>query len=355
MGNSQPTSRNAALKRSAVKLQAQKVSEFNGNELKWKSWKKKTRAAIGSAGLLDIFDNAEIAENNVVDNETVFHILQVATADGNASHLVDSHEEDKNGHFAYKDLVAWYKGDSMTTETAESIRSKLDKLYLNTRITASEYINYFKLYTKQLNELEESYTLSKTVTIFLSQITDPDYSNTKELCIENKYDIDECINRIRSKERRLGRDNPRDKSKSISIRRNIKLEGSNQDEIDIEQHLNERGYYSVPNDIWNQLTQVDQESVKKFNGNLRNSRRNKGRRTPDDKPSITNRRVSSNEHDNNKDDANPSPTKKLRTVQFREQDSDSNVDDNENVGDKKSSESTMNARRGVLSLQVKDK
>ena len=315
MGNSQPTSRNAALKKSAVKLQAQKISDFNGNELKWKSWKKKTRAAIGSAGLLDILDNAEIAESNLIDNETVFHILQVATADGNASHLVDSHEDSKNGHFAYRDLVAWYEGDTMTTETAESIRSRLDKLYLNTRITASEYINYFKLYTKQLNELGESYTKSKTVTIFLSQITDPDYSNTRELCVENKYDINECIDRIRSKERRIGRDDPQNKSKSISIRRNNNSEGSSQGQIDIEQHKNERGYYSVPSDIWKQLTHDDQESVKKFNGNLRNSRRDSGnKRNSYDKPGITNRRVSGNKNDSDKDDVNPSPTKKLRMV-----------------------------------------
>ena len=134
------------------------------------------------------------------------------------------------------------------------------------------------------------------------------------------------------------------------------MEGSSEGKIDIEQYINERGYYSVPNDIWNQLIQVDQESVKKFNGNLRNSRRDNGnRRTFDGKHGITNRRVSGNEYDDNKDDANPSPTKKMRTVQFREQDSDSYVDDNKNVGDNNSSEGTMNARRGILSFQVKDK
>ena len=46
----------------------------------------------------------------------------------------------------------------------------------------------------------------KVVNIFLTQITDPDYSTTVEHCLENKLDINECIERIRAKERRLDRE-----------------------------------------------------------------------------------------------------------------------------------------------------
>ena len=154
---------NSDLKRSNVKLQAQQVSAFSGNAIKWRSWKKRTRAAIGTAGMLDILDNVDYANKHKVDNETVFHLLQVATADGNAAHLVDAFEDRKDGHAAYCELVAWYEGDDMTTETAEDVRSKLEKTQLNTRTSASEYINYFQLYTKQLSELGESYTESKTI------------------------------------------------------------------------------------------------------------------------------------------------------------------------------------------------
>ena len=96
MGKVHTLSRNSALKISYVKLEVQRVSELIGNEFKWKSWKKKIRAAIGSAGLLDILDSKDDEEIYVVDNETIFHILQVDTADGNASHLIDAHEEDKD-------------------------------------------------------------------------------------------------------------------------------------------------------------------------------------------------------------------------------------------------------------------
>ena len=265
---------NSALKRSNVKLQAQHVSAFNGEPIKWRSWKKRTMAAIGNAGMLKILDNPSYAKKNVIDNETVFHLLQVATTDGSAAHLVDGHEANKDGNAAYADLVTWYEGDNLTTETAEDVRSKLDKLSLNTKTSASEYINMFQLLTKQLEELGESYIQSKTVQIFLCQITDPDFENTKELCVENKCRIAECIERIRAKERRISRGRMASKFKTLSIRRAdvVDLKDSN----NMEKYLNARGYYSVPRDMWHNLDKETQEQIKKYNGDLRKSRQANG-------------------------------------------------------------------------------
>ena len=77
----------------------------------------------------------------------------------------------------------------------------------------------FQLLTKQLEELGESYSQSKTVQIVLCQITDPDFENTKELCVENKCRIAECIERICAKERRISRGRMASKFKTLSIRR----------------------------------------------------------------------------------------------------------------------------------------
>ena len=158
---------NELLKKSNVKLQAQQVSAFNGNALKWHTWKKKSRAAIGTAGMLNILDSSSYARKNKIDNETVFHLLQVATADGTAAHLVDKLEDTRDGQAAYQELVKWYEGYELTTETAEDIRDKLARLTLSTRIQASHYINEFLQYKKHLEDLDESYTVSKTVSIFL--------------------------------------------------------------------------------------------------------------------------------------------------------------------------------------------
>ena len=191
--------------------------------------------------------------------------------------------------------------------------------------------------------------------IFLSQITDPDYENTRELCIENKYDITECIDRIRSKERRLGRGNPREKVKSLSIRRNMNIEDENQERIDIKKYKNERGYYSIPSDIWSNLTPDDQETVRWYNGSLRNSRKELGNHKSPDEKSIMQRRTSGKITNDDKEDRNPSPPKKMRMVQFRESDSDPSEDENMNQDDSNKNDTAISDSRGILAFNVRDK
>ena len=69
--------------------------------------------------MLRFLDNPVYASQNRTDNETIFHLLQVATADGTAAYLVDMHEDERDGGKAYQELVIWYEGDELTTETAE--------------------------------------------------------------------------------------------------------------------------------------------------------------------------------------------------------------------------------------------
>ena len=359
MGSLISTSSNSELRKSHVKLQAQQVAAFSGNAIKWRSWKKKTRAAIGTAGMLDILDSADYANKNKSDNETVFHLLQVATADGNAAHLVDEFESDKDGHAAYSQLVTWYEGDELTTETAEDVRSRLEKIKLDTKTTASEYINDFQLYTKQLEELGESYTPSKTVHIFLSQISDPDYETTRELCIENKYKITECIERVRSKERRLVRDRDVSRKKSISIRRTDTNVIDNNADDDFSNYKNDQGYYSIPRDIWNQLDESSQNEIKKFNGDLRKKRRRSrgnSSNSPTPDSTITQRRTTGT----NQSDDNPSPNKKLRTVQFKEQPDIKSIGTSEesstdSTNDTDGSSQIVHRNNEVISFQVRDR
>ena len=111
MENFSSTDRNELLKKSNVKLQAQKIVAYDEDSLKWQAWSRKMRAAVGTSRMRKVLDNNEYATKNVLDNETIFHLLQVATADVNAAHLVDMHENDKSGHFAYQELVKWFEGD----------------------------------------------------------------------------------------------------------------------------------------------------------------------------------------------------------------------------------------------------
>ena len=116
------------------------------------------------------------------DNETIFHILQVATTDGNVSHLVEQFEKERDGQKAYLELIRWHEGDQLTSETAEDVRDRLVRISLNTKNNTSEYINDFLDHQKHLEKLDESHTTSKTVIIFIDQITDPDYNATINYC-----------------------------------------------------------------------------------------------------------------------------------------------------------------------------
>ena len=343
MGSAFSSTSNEAQKRSNVKLQAQQVPIFNGNPLMWHTWKKKTRAAVGTAGMLGILDDESYAVGNPVDNETIYHLLQVATSDGNAAHLVDKFEAEKDGRKAFAELQAWYEGDELTTETAEDVRSKLDKLTLSTRITGSEYINNFQLYTKQLEDLGESYTTSKTVSIFLDQISDPDYTSTKELCIENQHTLDECIARIRAKERRLDRDRLRHRRRSISVRMASIHEDDHEDdpdEYDLLEFLTEKGYYSIPPKTWKSLSKEDREKIKQFNGLLRKKRRNSG-----DTDHINNRRTPHQEQDN----------KKRRTVQFQDQETQDHPKDDETPSTVSEEDvAEINNRRHTLTFSTQE-
>ena len=94
-----------SLKRSAVKLQAQKMTDYNGSAIKWHSWKKITRATMGTAGMLEILDSADYVEKHEIDNQTVFHMLHEATVEGYAAHLVDKYEDTRDGHASFNEIV----------------------------------------------------------------------------------------------------------------------------------------------------------------------------------------------------------------------------------------------------------
>jgi len=310
------------------------------------------KAAVGTAGMLKVLEDKAYGKRNSIDNETIFYILQVATADGHAAHLVDKHEDKKDGYEAYRKLVRWFEGDKLTTETAEDIRSKMDRLNLSTKNTASEYINQFLQHNKHLEELNEGYTRSKTVNIFLSQIMDPYYGTTVEHCLENRLDIHTCIEKIRAKERRITRLRATKRKIPIIIRRQPTEEEKNDHQvIKLESYINERGFYSVPGNIWFLLSDEDKSHVKEHNGKMRRERSDSDK--SDERPykkrkhNIRNRRNISDEE--KEDDSHDSDDR--RTVQFKgnmDNDDKDHVEDEDGTSDKR-----LRPRRGVLRFHTK--
>ena len=174
---------------------------FNCDPHKWQTWKKRAKASIGSTCYLNILESESYATRYRMKNETVFHLLQNATVEGHAAHLVDQVEPERDGPAVYNALCGWYEGDKQTNATAEDIRATLGRNFLSTKKSASQFINHFKTYNQQLRDLGEAYTNSKEASLFLEKIKDPDYENVVELCLDQDSTIEECIQQVRAKER----------------------------------------------------------------------------------------------------------------------------------------------------------
>ena len=345
-------------RKSNVKLQVQSVPPFNGDPHKWQTWKKKSRAAIGTAGLLRILDDSAYASSHTLENETIFHLLQVATTEGNASFLVDQFEDDRDGRRAFEALEKWFEGMKLQNETAEDIRSKLDKNLLTTKVTATRYLNQFLSYTKQLKDLDESYTKSKTVSMFLEIITNPDYQSTVELCQVHKYDLHDCIMQVRAKERRLEREESLQRRSKISVRRSYNQEYSsikdeNNDEKekpqeDIEKYKTELGYYSIPSEVWRYLSESQKTKIKQFNSNLRKRRRAIEPQKVDE-TNISTRRVGHSEKE--LESAQDHPNKRQKTVEFN----DNGIENEEEPQAVDEDTQDIINRRGILRFNTKPK
>ena len=91
-----------------------------------------------------------------------------------------------------------------------------------------------------------------------------DYEATKELCIENSLALNECIERIRAKERRLIRDKGTKRRTDIITRRD-RHERDPPEKLsdDMDKHITENGYHSIPDDVWEGLSREERSTVKK--------------------------------------------------------------------------------------------
>ena len=113
-----------------VKLEVQKIKAFSGNYMDWKLWKKQTKAAFGTTRLTGILDDADYAAKHQAKNKIVLLLLQVAIAEGHASHLVDQFEGTLDGYLAWQALTEWYDGDTVRHKLAEELRWAWENLRL---------------------------------------------------------------------------------------------------------------------------------------------------------------------------------------------------------------------------------
>jgi hypothetical protein len=189
-----------------LKLEAQKIKDFGGAHDDWAKWKSCTECTFSGSGYEQVLDNFGYATAHPRLNKVVYLQLASATVDGVVYHLVQKFETDKDGHAAWKNRCEWYVGKTVKSETAVGIRSKLEALQLTTSTSGSDYVNKFLAWHCDLEKIKgEGMLASHAVSVFLRNITDPDYQTTVTFCLNSDALLDNCINAIRKQERKSQR------------------------------------------------------------------------------------------------------------------------------------------------------
>ena len=128
----------------------------------------------------------------------------------------------------------------------------------------------------------------------------------------------------------------------MTIRRNEnKIEEEGPEVLILKNYKNDAGFYAIPKEKWQSLSDTDRRFVKSFNGKLRRELEN-----TNSNRSISPKRgnvVIENENNGHGDE---SPTKKLRTVSFK---------DDIEAQTLRESDKEITNKRAVLSFSVKDK
>jgi hypothetical protein len=185
-----------------LKLEAQKIKDFTGGHEDWAKWKNRTQCAFSGSGYKRVLEDEVYAAMNERLNKVVYSQLAAATVEGVAYHLVSKHEDTKNGYAAWKSLLDWYNGDMIQNKTAENLRNKLENLRLHTGVSASEYINKFLAWYRDLDKIKgKGLSTGHVVHLFLKNIINEDYKSSVTYCRNTGCSLDLCISAMRKQER----------------------------------------------------------------------------------------------------------------------------------------------------------
>jgi hypothetical protein len=166
---------------SNLRLAAQRITEFSGDYQDFAQWKKSTECALQGTGYDRILNDARFSKRNPNMSSTVFAQLSLAVIRGSANHVVAEVEDTRDGYKAWQALTAWYEESDLDHETSDALRTKIEQLYLNAGGSASDYINRFQTYNRNLdliNNGAEKYSDRTKVQMFLNHIRDPHYKTT---------------------------------------------------------------------------------------------------------------------------------------------------------------------------------
>ena len=141
-------------------------------------------------------------------NEVVYALLADATIEGSAHWLIYKYEDEMDGRGAWKELTDWYDGQSVQTDVATGLRTKMKNTVLVPGMEINKFANVFM---KAYNELKripgQAMSEEEAKNLFLENVQDPDYKNTVEFLRSNLDDrtLRELIKELRRKSMEMAR------------------------------------------------------------------------------------------------------------------------------------------------------
>jgi hypothetical protein len=206
--------------------------------------------------------DSKIPVGDTEGNWRLYYLLEGATNEGSASHIVKNHKVLKDGKAAWNALKEWYEGKVMAGDIAKTCRVKLQALELGPKGDANTYINEFirlKDLLEEAGEGERPATLSEQ---FLDQIKDSKYDvMVTTLRMDSSKTLESCIEAVRRHDIVLERQKF-DSHRLSKVRR-----VNSSDDTSTSQPTST---YIQP-EVWSVLTTAQRKAIMEARGNKSNS------------------------------------------------------------------------------------
>lgn len=197
----------------SVKIDIRSYPEFDGKLQSWKAFKQKFLSVATIHGIQPIMapsfsvpsdppDSKETVNSFTSKNLFLQSILEFSLAKSTASALVKRFNTQGDGRSAWLELVKWFEGQGSQETIAQKALSILatHKLHHNSHGGADLYVEKFENALLDLQLINQPYNMTMAKIQFLENITDTEYSSTKEfLMMDASKSYHDCVMAIRRK------------------------------------------------------------------------------------------------------------------------------------------------------------
>ena len=235
----------------SFKITAKDFGKFDGKPEHWFPFRNKTESTLGMAGFGSLIDT-KVPLKDSEGNMRLYYLLEGATNDGAASHIVKKFKVLKDGRAAWMALRDWYEGKTMAGDIAKTCRVKLQALELGPKGDDHHYINEFIWLRDLLEETGEGERPTTLREQFLDQIKDSKYDVTvSNLRMDSNKSLEDCIEAVRKHDLVLAR-------LSLKTHRFSKVRRLNKGQ-DTSSPEGGTGY--IQPDIWASLTPEQRKAI----------------------------------------------------------------------------------------------